>query len=135
MFAFISTVQLALDSLDRLVDTLEERGTLSAVEAAQSLFATPSISDGLACSLLEEVTAGDSRVVCTGATVSLAGSRADPLLEEADFVVFDLETTGLSATHCRICEPAPSACGHSSWSARFSRSSIRASPSRSRSRA
>ena len=80
MFAFISTVQLALDSLDRLVDTLEERGTLSAVEAAQSLFATPSISDGLACSLLEEVTAGDSRVVCTGATVSLAGSRADPLL-------------------------------------------------------
>ena len=104
MFAFISAVQLALDSLDRLVDTLEERGTLSAVEAAQSLFATPSISDGLACSLLEEVTAGDSRVVCTGATVSLAGSRADPLLEEADFVVFDLETTGLSATHCRICE-------------------------------
>jgi DNA polymerase-3 subunit epsilon len=97
-------VQLALDSLDRLVDTLEERGTLSAVEAAQSLFATASISDGLACSLLEEVTAGDSRVVCAGATVSLAGIGTDPLLEEADFVVFDLETTGLSATHCRICE-------------------------------
>jgi DNA polymerase-3 subunit epsilon len=97
-------VQLALDSLDRLVDTLEERGTLSAVEAAQSLFATSSISDGLACSLLEDVTAGDSRVVCAGATVSLAGSRADPLLEEAEFVVFDLETTGLSAAQCRICE-------------------------------
>ena len=97
-------MQLALDSLDQLVDTLEERGTLSVVEAARSLFATPSISDGLASSLLEEVTAGDSRVVCTGATVSLAGSRTDPLLEEADFVVFDLETTGLSATHCRICE-------------------------------
>ena len=97
MFAFICQVQLALDALDRLVDTLEERGSLSAVEAARSLFATASISDGLACSLLEEVTAGDSRVVCAGATVSLVGGRVDPLLEEAEFVVFDLETTGLSA--------------------------------------
>ena len=104
MFAFIYPVQLALDSLDRLVDTLEERGSLSAVEAARSLFATSSISDGLACSLLEEVTAGDSRVVCTGATVSLVGGRPDPFLEEAEFVVFDLETTGLSAQRCRICE-------------------------------
>jgi DNA polymerase III epsilon subunit family exonuclease len=97
-------VQLALDALDQLVDTLEERGSLSAVEAARSLFATSSISEGLACSLLAEVTAGDSRVVCAGATVSLNGRRADPLLEEAEFVVFDLETTGLSAARCRICE-------------------------------
>jgi DNA polymerase III epsilon subunit family exonuclease len=104
MFAFISWVQLALDALDRLVDTLEERGPLSAVEAARVLFATSSISGGLACSLLAEVTAGDSRVVCTGTTVSLAGGRADPLLEDAEFVVFDLETTGLSAERNRICE-------------------------------
>jgi DNA polymerase-3 subunit epsilon len=97
-------VQLALDALDRLVDTLEERGTLSAVEAARSLFATPSISDGLAGSLLAEVTAGDSRVVCGGASVSLAGQGPDPLLEETEFVVFDLETTGLSAARSRICE-------------------------------
>ena len=97
-------MQLALDALDRLVDTLEERGPMSAVVAARSLFATSSISDGLACSLLADVTAGDSRVVCTGTTVSLATARADPLLEEAEFVVFDLETTGLSATQCRICE-------------------------------
>jgi DNA polymerase III subunit epsilon len=97
-------MQLALDALDRLVDTLEERGPLSTVEAARSLFATSSISDGLACSLLAEVTAGDSRVVCAGATVSIAGQRADPALEEAEFVVFDLETTGLSAERCRICE-------------------------------
>jgi DNA polymerase III epsilon subunit family exonuclease len=101
---FHSSVQLALDALDRLVDTLEERGALSAVEAARSLFATSSISDGLACSLLADVTAGDSRVVCAGATVSLAGGLADPSLEEAEFVVFDLETTGLSAERCRICE-------------------------------
>jgi DNA polymerase III epsilon subunit family exonuclease len=97
-------VQLALDSLDRLVDTLEERGPLTAVEAARSLFATSSISQGLACSLLADVTAGDSRLVCTGATVSLTGGQADPLLDEAEFVVFDLETTGLSATQSRICE-------------------------------
>jgi DNA polymerase III epsilon subunit-like protein len=104
MFAYIYFVQLALDALDRLVDVLEERGSLSAVEAARLLFATSSISDGLACSLLAEVTAGDSRLVCVGATVSLTGGRADPLLEEAEFVVFDLETTGLSAARNHICE-------------------------------
>jgi DNA polymerase-3 subunit epsilon len=97
-------VQLALDSLDRLVDILEERGTLTVVEAARALFATSSIPDGLARSLLEEVTAGDSRVVCTGMTVSLVGGRADPLLEEAELVVFDLETTGLAAGRDQICE-------------------------------
>jgi DNA polymerase III epsilon subunit family exonuclease len=97
-------VQLALDALDRLVDMLEERGPLTAVDAARSLFATSSISEGLACSLLADVTAGDSRVACIGATVSLSAGRADPLLEEAEFVVFDLETTGLSAERNRICE-------------------------------
>jgi DNA polymerase-3 subunit epsilon len=96
MFAFISCVQLALDALDRLVDMLEERGSLSVVDAARSLFATSSISDGLACSLLAEL--------CAGATVSLTGRQADPLLEEAEFVVFDLETTGLSAVRSHICE-------------------------------
>ncbi len=104
MFAFIVWVQLALDALDRLVDTLEERGPLTAVEAARSLFATSSISHGLACSLIADVTAGDSRVVCAGTTVSLTGGREDPLLDETEFVVFDLETTGLSAAQSRICE-------------------------------
>jgi DNA polymerase-3 subunit epsilon len=104
MFAFIWRMQLALDGLDRLVDALEEQGVLSAVEAARVLFATSSIPEGLACSLLEEVTTGDSRVVCAGASVSLAGERSDPLLEEAEFVVFDLETTGLSAARDEICE-------------------------------
>jgi len=104
MFAFIHRVQFALDSLDRLVDMLDERGALSAVEAARALFATTSIPDGLARSLLEEVTAGDSRVVCTGTTVSLVGGRPDPLLEEAELVVFDLETTGLAAGRDQICE-------------------------------
>ena len=104
MFACICQVQLALDALDRLVEMLEERGPLSAVDAARSLFATPSISGGLAHSLLAEVTAGDSRVALAGTTVSLAEAGHDPLLEEAEFVVFDLETTGLSAARDRICE-------------------------------
>ncbi|MDQ3777855.1 MAG: exonuclease domain-containing protein, partial [Actinomycetota bacterium] len=97
-------MQLALDALDRLVETLEERGPLSALEAAQALFAARSLPEGLAVSLLAEVTAGDSRVSCTGATVSLSGCRPDPLLDEAEFVVFDFETTGLSAERSRICE-------------------------------
>ncbi len=97
-------MQLALDALDRLVETLEETGPLSTVEAARSLFATSSISEGLAASLLVDVTAGDSRVVCSGASVSLSGETRDPLLDEAAFVVFDLETTGLSAQRDRICE-------------------------------
>ena len=97
-------MQLALDGLDRLVDVLHEQGALSTVDAARLLFATGPISDGLACSLLTDVTAGDSRIVCAGTTVSLAGVQPDPLLEEAEFVVFDLETTGLSGTRDRICE-------------------------------
>jgi DNA polymerase III epsilon subunit family exonuclease len=97
-------MQLALDALDRLVETLEERGPLSAGEAAGGLFASTTIPDGLACSLLTEVIAGDSRLSLTGTTVSLAGGRPDPLLEEAELVVFDLETTGLSAERNRICE-------------------------------
>jgi DNA polymerase III subunit epsilon len=100
---FDRPVQLVLDGVDRLVESLEERGSLPVVEAARLLLASRSMTAGLARSLLPEVCAGDSRIVCAGDTVSLAGAP-DPLLEEAEFVVFDLETTGLSAQSSRICE-------------------------------
>ena len=96
-------MQLVLGGIDRLVESLEERGSLPVIEAARFLFASPSLPVGLARSLLPDVCAGDSRIVCTGDTVSLAGAP-DPLLDEAEFVVFDLETTGLSAQSSRICE-------------------------------
>ena len=53
-------MQLALDGLDRLVDVLHEQGALSTADAARLLFATGPVSDGLACSLLTDVTAGDA---------------------------------------------------------------------------
>ena len=133
MFAFISTVQLALDSLDRLVDTLEERGTLSAVEAAQSLF-NPHRSP----------TGSPARSWRKSRPGTVASSvRAPSPSPEAGPTRCSRRPTSSCSTWRRpgsrrltaaSASSAPSACGHSSWSARFSRSSIPASPSRSRSR-
>jgi DNA polymerase-3 subunit epsilon len=97
-------VQLAFDSADRLVELIEERGgPLPAVSAARSLYALRSAPEALARSLLEDVVSGDARLKWFGSSVGLAGAP-DPLLEQASFVVFDLETTGLgvSASICEI---------------------------------
>ena len=98
-------MQLAFDAVDRLVELLEERRRpLSAAEAAAHLFALRSAPEGLARSLVGDLVAGDGRLAWRGSEVALASVPPDPLLEEADFVVFDLETTGLSARSARICE-------------------------------
>ena len=97
-------MQLAFDSADRLVELLEERGApVAASDAARSLFALQGVSEGLARSLLDDLVSGDARLRWIGSAVGVARPEKDPLLEEADYVVFDLETTGLGRG-ARICE-------------------------------
>ncbi len=95
---------MAFDSADRLVELLEERGApVAASDAARKLFALQGVSEGLARSLLDDLVSGDARLRWIGSAVGIARPERDPLLEEADYVVFDLETTGLGRG-ARICE-------------------------------
>jgi DNA polymerase III epsilon subunit family exonuclease len=97
-------MQLAIDSLDRLVELAEERGgRVRAAEAARELFALGPTSDGLARQLLGPLVDSDARLAWRGSSVVLAGEQSPPL-DEASFCVFDLETTGLATASARICE-------------------------------
>ena len=107
MFAYAADrVQLAFDAADRLVELLHARGgAASAEEAARRLFALHAAPHGLARSLLDDVVAGDSRLCWRAGAVALAGAPGQDMpLEQARYVVVDLETTGLSAARDRICE-------------------------------
>src|SRR5689334_18565098 len=98
MFAFMSFVQLAFDSLDRLVDLVEERGGhVAASEAATHLFRIARGPEGLARSLLAPLVGEDARLVWRGSHVALAGPTP-ARLDEAQLAVFDLETTALANT-------------------------------------
>jgi len=99
-------VQLAFDAADRLVELLEaRRGPVPVEDAARSLFALNHVPAGLARTLLEDVVDGDARLAWRGAAVGLADPPGAALaLEEATYVVVDLETTGLSPGRSRICE-------------------------------
>jgi DNA polymerase-3 subunit epsilon len=97
-------MQLAIDSLDRLVELVEERGgRVRASDAARHLFAVRQAPEGLARTLLSPLVADDARLAWRGSFVALA-AIPDPLLADTEFVVFDLETTGLSHVSSRICE-------------------------------
>ena len=99
-------MQLRLDAADRLVDLVEEqRGPVLAEDAARRLFALRQAPVALARSLLADVVETDTRLAWSGDAVSLAEPPgATLLLEDATYVVVDLETTGLRPGESGICE-------------------------------
>ena len=100
-------MQLRLDAADRLVELVEERrGPVSADEAARKVLKLgAAVPVGLARSLLDEAVKADARLRWAGDLVALAGAPGEALLlEQATFVVFDLETTGLRPGTARPCE-------------------------------
>ncbi|MGH2933774.1 MAG: exonuclease domain-containing protein, partial [Gaiellaceae bacterium] len=99
-------MQLRLDAADRLVELVEERrGPVLAEEAARRLFALRSAPVSLARSLLTDVVEADARLAWNGDAVVLAAPLgADLPVEQAAYVVVDLETTGLRPGTSQICE-------------------------------
>jgi len=99
-------MQLRLDAADRLVELVEERrGPVPAEDAARRLFALRQAPVALARSLLTEVVEADARLAWNGDAVGLAQPPgAELLLEQATYVVVDLETTGLRPGTSAICE-------------------------------
>jgi DNA polymerase-3 subunit epsilon len=102
----VKHMQLTFDAADRLVELVHARhGAVAPEDAARVLFALERAPAELARSLLADVVDEDARLTWLGTRVGLAGApNVETLLEDAEFVVFDLETTGLSASRCRICE-------------------------------
>ena len=100
-------MQLRLDAADRLVELVEERrGPVAAEDAARNvLHLGHAVPVGLARSLLDEAVRADARLRWSGDLVVLADAPGEALaLEDATFVVFDLETTGLRPGTARPCE-------------------------------
>jgi len=99
-------MQLRLDAADRLVELVEEqRGPVLAEDAARRLFALRQAPVALARTLLADVVETDARLAWSGDAVALAEPPGSTLLlEDATYVVVDLETTGLRPGQSGICE-------------------------------
>ncbi|HEY2311187.1 MAG TPA: exonuclease domain-containing protein [Gaiellaceae bacterium] len=99
-------MQLRLDAADRLVELVEEqRGPVLAEDAARRLFALRQAPVALARTLLADLVETDARLSWSGDAVALAEPPgAALLLEDATYVVVDLETTGLRPGSSGICE-------------------------------
>ena len=103
----IERMQLSFDAADRLVELVEaRRGPVPADEAARSLFALASAPTAIA-----RVAARRRRLGRRAARLARRGGRARRpargarrCSRHASFVVFDLETTGLSPARSRIVE-------------------------------
>jgi DNA polymerase-3 subunit epsilon len=106
-----AVAQLTLDGADRLHELLcTRRAPVGLSEAAACLFALRSAPSALVHQLVDEVVRADPRLVWRSAgEVALAewdevAPLLDVPLEQADYVVFDLETTGTRAGVSRIVE-------------------------------
>src|SRR3712207_562246 len=100
-------MQLRLDAADRLVELVEERrGPVSVDEAARKVLKLgQAVPVALARSLLAEAVESDARLRWAGDLVAVCDAPGEELLlEDATFVVFDLETTGLRPGTARPCE-------------------------------
>src|SRR3954453_16793224 len=105
----MAIAQLTLDGADRLHELLTRtQAPVSSGDAATRLFALKSSPSALVRQLVDEVVRSDARFVWrSGAELALAewdqvGSLLDVPLERAEYVVFDLETTGTSPATSRI---------------------------------
>ena len=106
-----AVAQLTLDGADRLHELLcTRRAPVGLSDAAACLFALRSAPSALVHQLVDEVVRADPRLVWRSAgEVALAewdevAPLLDTPLELADYVVFDLETTGTRAGVSRIVE-------------------------------